>query len=61
LIDIVTHALKVFKTPDIVLKDTLVVEKPKSQLVPLVELVDTTCEQHVDDWTARVKQVVLGD
>ncbi len=28
LIDIVTHASKVFKTPDTILKDKLVVEKP---------------------------------
>jgi hypothetical protein len=31
LIDTVTHALEVFKTPDIVLNDTHVVEWPWSQ------------------------------
>jgi hypothetical protein len=52
-------------------------EKPKFQLVPLVEPIDTigerpvdikaeqpidtTGEQHVDDLTISVKQVVLDD
>jgi hypothetical protein len=40
LIDIVTHTSKVFKTPDIILKNKHVVEKLKSQPINLVKLVD---------------------
>jgi hypothetical protein len=29
--------------------------------IPLVEPIDTTSEQHVDDLIAGVKQIVLGD
>ncbi len=61
LFDIITHAFEVFKTPNIILKDTLAAERLGSRLVILVEPVDTTSEQHVDDLTARVKQIVLGD
>ncbi len=61
LIDIITHALEVFKTPIIVSKDTPIVERLRSQPVPLVEPIDTTCEQHVDDLIAGVKQIVIGD
>jgi hypothetical protein len=55
LIDIVTCTSEVFKTPDIILKDKLVVEKLKSQLIILAKLVDTTCEQLVDDFVVGVK------
>jgi hypothetical protein len=61
LIDTITRASKVFKTPHIVLNDTPIVEGLKLQLVPLVEPVDTTSEQPIDDLIAKVKQVVLGD
>jgi len=60
LINIVTHASKVFKTPNTVLKDTLLAKKPTFQPVILTEPVNTTCEQLVGDLIARVKQVVLG-
>ncbi len=43
LINIVTHTFEVFKTQDIILKDTLV-EKLRSQLIILVKPVDTTSE-----------------
>jgi hypothetical protein len=61
LIDSVTHAFEVFKTLDIVLKDTPTMEKSDSRPVHLVELVNTTCEQLVDDLIASVKHVVIGD
>ncbi len=61
LIDTITHASKVFKTPYIVLKDTPIVEGLGLQLVPLVEHVDTTSEQLIDDLAARVKQIILRD
>jgi hypothetical protein len=55
LINIVTHAFKVFRTLDIVLKDTCVIERPRSKLVPLVEPVDTTCEQPIDNLVVGVE------
>ncbi len=61
MIDNFTHAYEVFKTLYILHKDTLIIEGLGPQSVPLVEHVDTTCEQHVDDLTASVKHVVLGD
>jgi hypothetical protein len=61
LIDIVTHAFKIFRTPNIVLKDTHVTERLGHELVLLVEPIDTTCEQHVDDLVTRVEHVILGD
>ncbi len=69
LIDSITHASKVFKTLDTILKDTPITKRLEFQLVPLVEsintineqLVDTIGEQHVDDLVACVKHVVLGD
>ncbi len=36
-------------------------EKSDSRPVHLVELVNTTCEQLVDDLIASVKHVVIGD
>ncbi len=61
MIDIATHASKVFRTLNIVLKETHVVERLGLKPIPLVEPIDTTCEQHVDDLTTRVKHVVLSD
>ncbi len=61
LINIVTHASKVFKIPNTILKDTLVLERPKFQLIILTKPIDTISEQLVGDLTAKVKQVVLGD
>jgi hypothetical protein len=61
LIDNITHAFEVFRTLNIVLKDTPIMERPNSQLFHLVELVDTISEQHVDDLVACVQHVVLGD
>jgi hypothetical protein len=55
LIDIVTHTSEVFKIPNIILKDTHVVEKLKFQPIILVKHVDTTCEQLVDDLVVGVK------
>ncbi len=49
LINTITHVYEVFKTLNIVLNNTLVVEKPRSQLVPLAKPIDTTCEQLVND------------
>jgi len=43
LINIVTHTFEVFKTQDIILKDTLV-EKLRSQLIILAKPIDTTSE-----------------
>jgi len=51
----ITHAFEVFKIPNIKLKDTLVIEKPKPELVTLVEPVDTSSGNHVDDLVASVK------
>ncbi len=49
LINIITHVYEVFKTLNIVLNNTLVVETPRSQLVPLAKPIDTTSEQLVND------------
>jgi hypothetical protein len=61
LIDTIKHAYEVFKTPNIILRDTPVDGRLGLKLVPLVEPLNTTCEQHVDDLITRVKHVVLGD
>jgi hypothetical protein len=45
LINTITHAFKIFRIPNILLKDTLVDERPKLELVPMAELVDITCEK----------------
>jgi hypothetical protein len=55
LIDTITHAFEVFRTLDIVLKDTLVVERPRSKPIPLVELVNTIGEKLVDGLATCVK------
>jgi len=44
LIDSITHAYEVFKTLDIILKDTPITKRLEYQLVPLVESVDTIGE-----------------
>jgi hypothetical protein len=61
LIDTVTHAFKVFKTQNMILKDTHVVERQWFKHVPLTKPIDTTNEQHVDDVIVGVKHVYLGD
>jgi hypothetical protein len=61
LINIITHASEVFRTLDIVLKDTLVVETPRSKPILLVEPVNITTEQLVDDLAIRVEHIVLSD
>ncbi len=61
LIDNVTHAFEVFRTPDIVLKDTPIMERPYPHPIALVELVDTIGEQPADDLAVGVKHVVMGD
>jgi hypothetical protein len=61
LIDNVIHASKVLKTLNIVLKDTPIMERPNHHPILLVEFVDTIGEQLLDDLTARVKYVVMGD
>jgi hypothetical protein len=40
--------LRFLETLDTILKNTLVVERPKSEPIPLDELVVITCEQHDD-------------
>jgi hypothetical protein len=54
LINIVTHASMVFKTPNIVLKDTPIVDKPRFESIPLTKPIDTIGEQHVDDLVAKI-------
>jgi hypothetical protein len=44
LIEIVTHAFEVFRTPNTILKDTFVAKKLGFEHVPLVEPVDTIGE-----------------
>jgi hypothetical protein len=61
LIDTSTHAFKVFTTPNTILKDTHVAKRQGSEHVFLVEPIDTTNEQHVDDLIVRVKHVVPSD
>jgi hypothetical protein len=51
----ITHAFEVFKIPNIKSKDTLVIEKPKPEPITLVEPVDTSSGNHVDDLVASVK------
>ncbi len=65
----ITHAFKVLKTLDIVLKDTPIIKRLELQPIFLVEPIDTTSEwpidtiseQLVDDLAVSVKHVVLGD
>jgi hypothetical protein len=45
LINTITHASKIFRTRNILLKDTLVDERPKLELVLLAEPVDITREK----------------
>jgi hypothetical protein len=54
-IDTITHAFEVFRTLDIVLKDTLVVERPRFKPIPLVELVNIISEKLVDGLATCVK------
>jgi hypothetical protein len=61
LIDTITHAFEVFRTLDIVLKDTYVTQRPWSKPIPLAEPIDTIGEKHVDDLATNVEQVFLGD
>ncbi len=51
----ITYAFEVFKTPNIILKDTNVVERPGFEHVPLAEPIDTTSEKHVDDLVSSVE------
>jgi len=44
LIDNITHVFEAFRTPNTIVKDTLVTKRPKFQPVPLVKLVDTIGE-----------------
>ncbi len=61
MINNITHAFEVFKSRDTVLKNTPIAKGPRSQLVPLVEPIDTISEQLVDGLDTRVKHVVLSD
>jgi hypothetical protein len=61
MIDPITHAFENFQIVDIVLKDTPIAERPRPQPILLVEFVDTTCEQPIDNLTIEIKHVVLGD
>jgi len=61
LIDIIIHTFEVFKTPNTILTDTFVIERPRFDFVSLAELVETTSEQHVDDIIIRVEHVAIGD
>ncbi len=60
LIDTITHASKVFKTLDILLKDTPIVDKLGSQLVLLTKPLDTIGKQLIDDLNIRVKYILIG-
>lgn len=66
LIAIIAHAFKIFRIPSIILKDTLVVERPwfefvlfvelvEFKFVPLAKLVNTTSEKPTDDLIAGVE------
>ncbi len=44
MIDNITHAFEVFRTLDIILKDTIVTKRPKFQPVPLAEPIDNIGE-----------------
>jgi hypothetical protein len=61
LIDIITHVSKVFRIPNIVSKYTHVVERPRSESIPLVMHVDTIGEQHVDELITIIEHIVLSD
>jgi hypothetical protein len=61
LINTITHASKVFRILNTVLKDILVVERFRFELVTLVELIDTRNEELVDDLAASVEQIILSD
>lgn len=54
LIDNITLAFEGFKTPNIVLKDTPIVDKPRFESIPLTKPIDTIGEQHVDDLVAKI-------
>ncbi len=60
MIDNITHAFELLKSPNIVLKNTYIAKGPRFQLIPLVEPIDTTSEQPIDDLVTRVKHLVLG-
>ncbi len=61
MINTITHASKVFRILNTVLKDILVVERFRFELVTLVELIDTRNEELVDDLAASVEQIILSD
>jgi hypothetical protein len=60
LINIITHAFEVFRTPNIVLKDTPIDETLKFEPILLVELVNIIGEL-VDNLATRVEHVVQSD
>ncbi len=61
MIDIITHASKVFKTTDTILKDTPIVERLRFETILLAEPIDTTSEEPIDDLVAKLEHVVLCD
>ncbi len=61
MIDIGLHACEIFRTLEVMLKDTLIIEKPKLEPSTLVEFVYASNEKHVDDLTPCVEQIVVGD
>jgi hypothetical protein len=60
LIDNIACVSKVFRTLDIILKDTPIIKGTKFQLVPSLEFIGTTGKQPIDDLTTNVKQIVIG-
>jgi hypothetical protein len=61
MIDISLHAFEFFRTSEVVLKGTHVLEKPKLEPSTLVEPIDVSNEKHVDDLAPCVEQIVVGD
>jgi hypothetical protein len=61
MIDTALNAFEVFRTPRIVLRNTLVIEKPKLELSTIVEHVDVSSEKPIDELVVGEEQVAFGD
>jgi hypothetical protein len=61
LIDTITHASKVFRTLDTILKDMPIAKRPRCEHVLLAKPVGTTSDKPINDLAASVKHVVNVD
>ncbi len=61
IINIALHASKVFRTLEVVMKNTFVVNEPQLKPSIIVEFVDVLDEKNVDNLVAFVEHVAIGD